>query len=235
MVWPFMRPARADNKHSAFTLVELLIVIIIIGVLSCLIIVGAEAVIEQSRAARCLNDRKILEREFAIAKANDPNFFDTYDATKIFKGKNQDEICLSGGHCSWALRDSERAIDILCNKHPDYSSFKEFKIGDTYEVGDLMYSHGFVFECIRANTTGTTSRTRDPSLRSNKSTWKVIGFVGDVLEYSSTVRYEVGMKIPYKGNIYIRKDFNLVGGQVPEYDPPRDSDYWTYVGPATSP
>ena len=107
---------------------------------------------------------------------------------------------------------------------------EEWALGITFAVDDVMTSNGYVFRCIRAHTSGTTSRTRNPSLRSNKSTWEVIGYAGEPKKYSSTVRYTFGVDVVYKENLYRRKDFNLVGGQVP-YEG-KDSDYWIYIGPA---
>ena len=232
------------KDRKGFTLTEVLVVVAIVAVLIAVGVPVMAPAVGKAKDATCLANRTSLGRECSYAIMYEPNNSDAAVRTRlvqeIMDKHKGDQMCPLGGKYTASIfkaanvggnSDSKAEgavwqVHILCDKH-----MTEWALGQTYKVGDVMYSNNFILECIRAHTTGTTSRTRNPTLRSNKSSWEVVGTVdGSTPNYSSTVRFAEGMRVIYNGNIYERTRFNLVGGQVPYNGV--DSDYWIFVGPA---
>lgn len=60
----------STNYHSAFTIVELLVVIVVIGVLAAITIVSYAGIQEHSRVARANYELKLLNQTISIARIN---------------------------------------------------------------------------------------------------------------------------------------------------------------------
>ena len=54
-----------EDARKAFTLVEMLIVIIVIGILAGLMMISSGSATDKAEETACLNNRKILQKESA--------------------------------------------------------------------------------------------------------------------------------------------------------------------------
>lgn len=240
-----MRKKTYNRRKKGFTLIEVIVVLVVLAILAAILIPSMSKWIDSARrkslivACRaCVTAAQTLASEEYDGSGRAP-----YPPTAQAIMELAD--IQKGSVSSVSMRPTDATINTLSytddqgmtvtylrtpkTRYVFNGDSIEWELGQTYAVGDLMTTNGYYFQCLRAHTTGTTSRTRNPSLRSNKSTWEVIGFTTLTPgNYSSTVRYGVGTVVIYKGKMYTRTDFNLVGGQVP-YEGV-DSDYWLYVG-----
>lgn len=226
-----------------FTLAELLVVMAILAILVAIIMPMLTPALSDAEDAVCLENRTNLARECAYAIMLEPLSEEPAARQKIFDdimAHRTGRLCPKGGVYSLSTyrtggvpvnsgvryENSVWKALVTCTEHST-----GWARGQTYQVGDIMTSNGFVFECLNAHTTGTSSRTRDPSVKSNKVSWQVIGTVDNkFVPFTTTVRYAIGYRVSYGGGIYERTAFNLTGAQDPNITPPQSSKYWIYIG-----
>lgn len=243
----------SPQKHRrGFTLVEIIVVLVILAVLAAILIPSMVKWIDKA------NEKKLITATHACATAAQTLAYEKYGAYKRSGNAihqielESDEICdlagISEGSVTKCTVSSTSARLLLLTYERDgntctyacssnggstyqMGSPTQWAVGQTYQVGDIMTSKGFIFSCLNAHTTGTSSRTRDPSVKSNKVSWEVIGYTGEPNAFTTTVRYSVGVVVAYDGGLYSRTDYNLTGAQTPNAG--RDSKYWTYIGPSS--
>ena len=243
------RPIFSQEKHRrGFTLVEIVVVLVILAILAAILIPSMTKWIDKA------NEKKLIVATHACATAAQTLAYEKYAArgNSIQKIElESDEICDLAGISEGSVKDSTvssttarlllltyeldgNECTYACSSNGGLTyqigSPTKWERGQTYRVGDIMSSNGFIFSCLAAHTTGTSSRTRDPSVKSNKVSWEVIGYTGEPNPFTTTVRYSVGVVVAYNGGLYSRTDYNLTGAQDPK--PEQNSKYWTYIGPA---
>lgn len=240
------------RKRKGFTLVEVIVVLVVLAILAAIIVPAMAKWIDKAKEKQHLLECRacVLAAQTLVTEEYGKSGQGVYPQDEDVRAlAGITDGTTSGIRVGGSVSTADPTIPIVAclsytasdgqivtylrypEPHYVFGLGTEWALGQTYNVGDTMTTNGYIFRCIRAHTTGTTSRTRNPSLRSNKSTWDVIGYTGEPLQYSSTVRYAEGAKVVYKGKLYERTTFNMVGGQVPYEE--RSSEYWILLGPAT--
>jgi len=115
-------------KQHAFTLLELLIVIIVVGILAGIFLLSSGAATEKAKRTTCLGDRRTIEREYIIRKTNDMTESSADIIADIMKtrgkkvesdtGLEYKDICPSKGTYSFTQQDNG-VIVVTCSLHPD--------------------------------------------------------------------------------------------------------------------
>lgn len=121
------------QKHKkAFTLVELLIVIIIIGILAGMMMISSGSATDTAEKTRCIADRRSLRSALnlyraekgAIASADIKTALDyvlknNFDNTRgAVQGDNEiTGVCPTGG--KYTVTASDDKVEIICDKHDD--------------------------------------------------------------------------------------------------------------------
>lgn len=122
------------GKSGAFTLVEVLIVIIVIGILAGLMMISSSSATDKAEETACLNNRKILQKEYGIRRADGTltNFEPIMD--DVLKDQTKGEkkyssptfysisgVCPSHGVVAFALPDitDTSRVTAACTVHSD--------------------------------------------------------------------------------------------------------------------
>ena len=132
------------QKHKkAFTLVELLIVIIIIGILAGMMMISSGSATDTAEKTRCIADRRSLRSALnlyraekgAIASADIKTALDyvlknNFDNTRgAVQGDNEiTGICPTGG--KYTVTASDDKVEIICDKHDDDGGLNGTKVID---------------------------------------------------------------------------------------------------------
>ncbi|MCC8056899.1 prepilin-type N-terminal cleavage/methylation domain-containing protein [Cloacibacillus sp.] len=161
------------GKSGAFTLVEVLIVVIVIGILAGLMMISSGSATDKAEETACLNNRKILQKEYGIRRAEgaltnfEPIMDDVLkDQTKGEKKSSSPTfysisgVCPSHGVVVFALPDitDTSRVTVACTVHSDTlddtlfvqlshllnkEEIVKIKIGDKY-VTDLKSYFNYV-------------------------------------------------------------------------------------------
>ena len=111
--------------RRAFTLIEMLIVIVVIGILAGIYPLAAEPAIERARATDCLSDRTTIKHQYYIMRSeNGYNSEDFAEAVKKDLGRSNVEgdgstfsnICRDGGVYTCSMDEYGR-FSIVCSVH----------------------------------------------------------------------------------------------------------------------
>ena len=125
--------------RRAFTLVEMLIVIVVIGILAGIYLLAAEPSIERARATDCLSDRTTIKHQYYIMRSeNGYNSEDFAEAVKKDLGRSNVEgdgstfsnICRDGGVYTCSMDEYGR-FSVVCSVHNAGAS-------GTYNVDDII-------------------------------------------------------------------------------------------------
>jgi prepilin-type N-terminal cleavage/methylation domain-containing protein len=126
-------PKKANSKtiftcRCAFTIIEILIVITIIAIMAGIFLLSSGAATEKAKKTTCLGDRRTIEREYVIRKANDITessadiIADIMKArgTKVDSGTGLEykNICPSKGTYTFTQKDNG-VIQVTCSLHTD--------------------------------------------------------------------------------------------------------------------
>ncbi|MDD7648867.1 prepilin-type N-terminal cleavage/methylation domain-containing protein [Cloacibacillus porcorum] len=123
-----------EDARKAFTLVEMLIVIIVIGILAGLMMISSGSATDKAEETACLNNRKILQKEYGIRRAEGAltNFVlimdDVLKDQTKGKGKSSSPtfysisgVCPAHGVVAFALPDitDTSRVTVACTVHSD--------------------------------------------------------------------------------------------------------------------
>ena len=127
--------AFAMKRKRAFTLVEMLIVIVVVGILAGIYLLSAAPAIERAKETDCIADRATMKREYYLLKAGNTYatsadlMEDFANAVKndlgrsnvIYNGGIFYNICRDGGSYDCTI-DDNGAITINCYYHNKQAS-----------------------------------------------------------------------------------------------------------------
>lgn len=126
-----------ERRSSAFTLVELLLVIVIIGILAGMLLLSSGGAIDLSKKTACLNNRKVIQREYEVLVA-DPehaNFQQLFSGT-ILPAHPRIQL-VSDGTVYETLKGVCPAGGIVAVLLPDMQNPSEIEISCTLHDGEL--------------------------------------------------------------------------------------------------
>ena len=123
-----------EDARKAFTLVEMLIVIIVIGILAGLMMISSGSATDKAEETACLNNRKILQKEYGIRRAEgaltnfepimDDVLKDQTKGEKIYSSPtfySINGVCPAHGVVAFALPDitDTSRVTVACTVHSD--------------------------------------------------------------------------------------------------------------------
>ena len=114
------------DARKAFTLVEMLIVIIVIGILAGLMMISSGSATDKAEETRCVADRRSIRSAINIYRAEHGSYdgfgdklkdmFDNYHGSDPVADKIKG-ICSSGG--TYTIASADDKIKITCSEHDD--------------------------------------------------------------------------------------------------------------------
>ncbi len=114
------------KSRKAFTLVELLIVLIVIGILAGLMMVSSGSATDKAQETRCVADKRSIKSAINIYRAEHGSYdgfgdklkdmFDNYHGSDPVTDKIEG-ICSSGG--TYTIASADDKITITCSEHDD--------------------------------------------------------------------------------------------------------------------
>lgn len=128
------------SRRNAFTLVELLVVISIIGTLIALLLPAVQAAREAGRRTQCTNNQKNLAlavQGYSTAKKEYPGYVDSLTTTNLVGANNADGTNPQGiAPVSWLVKllpylEREDLLDLWTQNHP-------YKLGAGFQDPSLL-------------------------------------------------------------------------------------------------
>lgn len=107
------------SGHNGFTVVELLIVVIVVGIIAAVSVVGFSAAQDRARAASAAGDISKASRKAGIIKTLNGSFVTTADL-------------LTGDNAMKVGQGSYRVFSVCANTTGDFASAAETRNGDVY-------------------------------------------------------------------------------------------------------
>ena len=232
----------AGNRRG-FTLVEVIVVLVVLAILAAIIIPAMTGWIESA------NEKKLVVGCRTCVTAAQTLASEQYGLSGTIVAPDAGEVLLladvPGAVSGIAVDAKTAAVDQLTyddgtdsvtyyrlpTPHYDFSKggalTPGWASGTGYAIGDRISAGDMIFECTRAHTSGTTSNTRSPGEKANKSTWKVVGTKtgAETPAYGSIYRYAEGVTVTYGGKTYRRTNYELGADQAPYAGSP----YWDVV------
>ena len=89
------------KKQQAFTIVEMLITIIIIGIIAGISILSAYAFIEKAKETECFGERRQIAAEYTIEKYTSGKDFETTIAKVMSEALNAEEISIASNEATY--------------------------------------------------------------------------------------------------------------------------------------
>lgn len=237
----------AAKRRGGFTLVEVIVVLVILAILAAVMVPAMTGWIDKAKKEKVVVGcrQAVLAAQTlyteAYGKGEDAMSALTPDEIKAlasvsgsvsdveYNAANAEVLHLIYTQTPWAVTYCR--YPGTCAAHSETYSFTDasapaWSDGASYAMGQRITAGGLIFECTRAHTSGDTPATRNPTVGSNKSTWKVVGSAdGSIPSYSSLYRYSEGVEVTYNSSTYKRTSYNPSADQTPSTDSP----YWEKI------
>lgn len=175
-------------KQKGFTIVELLIVIVVIGILAAITIVAFSGVQQRGRDARRLSDVVAIKKALELYKVDTGTFpnvaytgsgnLDGWEASsKEAAGEFLTSLKpygFSGGVMVDPINDATDATMTLArsNKHYGYLYYKYYKYPAGYSGCDVNRGAYYVLGLITTETAGTTGHPQSPGFSCGAMDWQ---------------------------------------------------------------
>ncbi|MEG1641732.1 MAG: prepilin-type N-terminal cleavage/methylation domain-containing protein [Synergistaceae bacterium] len=215
-------------KRKAFTLVEMLIVMLVVAILVGIGLFAYDKAIKKAEKAACLSNRREIKRisDIYLMEHADKTLVDislSDSNSGIIKYVDKIAKCPSNGTYELKL-DPKGYIYVQCSFHdlgqdggentPDfvpaydqnynYENALEYEEGKTYKYGDIVLKDGVYYRCLNSNKSSNSAYAPGNRQDIYNPTWGVIGGKdGEAVPYVSGQYYIPGTIVEYNGQKYM--------------------------------
>lgn len=226
--------AFAMKRKRAFTLVEMLIVIVVVGILAGIYLLSAAPAIERAKETDCIADRATMKREYYLLKAEN-TFATSADLMKAFTeavkndlgrsnvsgdGHTFENICRDKGVYTCSL-DENGAISIFCSSHDELSASAASLVITNLTAAQRNILFSEIAKAVRENNLGSgqyASSNPDLVTDVNKAISKLNpnGYTWLISKNSSsTFIFIVATDTPVNGSVSaVRYQINDLSGKL---------------------